>query len=65
MVEGEKTCDAAGKLFASHAPTTSMGGANAPHCSDWKPLKGRKVVIWPDNDANGQRYARAVAASGP
>ena len=30
VVEGEKTSDAAGKLLASHVPTTSMGGARAP-----------------------------------
>ena len=62
VVEGEKTSDAAGKLFASHVPATSMGGAKAPHFSDWKPLAGREVVIWPDNDGDGQQYAEAVAA---
>ncbi len=62
VVEGEKTSDAAAKLFASHVPTTSMGGAKAPRFSDWKPLEGREVVIWPDNDADGQHYARAVVA---
>ena len=62
VVEGEKTSDAARKLFPSHVATTSMGGAKAPHLSDWGPLKGRKVVVWPDNDANGRRYARKVAA---
>ena len=62
VVEGEKTSDAAGRLFASHVPTTSMGGAKAPHFSDWKPLKGREVMIWPDNDGDGQQYAEAVAA---
>ena len=62
VVEGEKTSDAAGRLFASHVPTTSMGGAKAPRFSDWKPLEGREVVIWPDNDGDGQQYAEAVAA---
>ena len=62
MVEGEKTSDAAGKLFSYYVPTTSMGGANAARLSDWAPLKGREVVVWPDNDPDGQRYARKVAA---
>ena len=62
VVEGEKTSDAAGRLFASHVPTTSIGGAKAPRYSDWKPLEGREVVIWPDNDGDGQQYAEAVAA---
>ena len=62
VVEGEKTSDAAGKLFSSYVPTTSMGGANAARLSDWTPLKGREVVVWPDNDPDGRRYAREVAA---
>ncbi len=61
VVEGEKTSDAAGKLFSSHVATTSMSGAKAPHLSDWTPLKSREVVVWPDNDPDGQRYALEVA----
>ena len=62
VVEGEKTSDAAGKLFSSYVPTTSMSGAMAAHQSDWTPLKGREVIVWPDNDPDGRRYAREVAA---
>ena len=62
VVEGEKTSDAAGKLLSSYVPTTSMNGAKAAQLSDWTPLKGREVVVWPDNDPDGQRYARKVAA---
>ena len=61
VVEGEKTSDAARKLFTSYVPTTSMGGAKAAHQSDWTPLKGREVVVWPDNDPDGRRYAQEVA----
>ena len=62
VLEGEKTADAAGDLFPSHIAIASMGGAKSPHLSDWSPLKGRDAVVWPDNDADGQRYAREVAA---
>ena len=62
VVEGEKTSDAAGKLFSSHVPTTSMNGAKAAYLSDWTPLQGREVIIWPDNDLDGRRYAQEVAA---
>ena len=62
VVEGEKTSDAARKLFPSYVPTTSMNGAKAPHLSDWTPLKDREVVVWPDNDSDGRRYAQEVAA---
>ena len=61
VVEAEKTSDAAKELFSSYVPTTSMGGANAAHQSDWTPLQGREVVVWPDNDNDGRRYAREVA----
>ena len=62
VVEGEKTSDAAGEIFPSHVSTTSMYGAKSPHQSDWTPLKGREVVIWHDNDPDGQHFARKVAA---
>ena len=62
VVEGEKTSDAVRELLQSYVPTTSMFGADAPHLSDWTPLKGHEVVIWPDNDPDGQLYARSVAA---
>ena len=39
-----------------------MNGAMAPHLTDWSPLEGRNVVGLPDNDINGQRYVRTVAA---
>jgi hypothetical protein len=41
--------------------TTSAHGAKSPHKTDWQPLAGRDVVILPDNDADGQAYARTVA----
>lgn len=56
LVEGEKCVDAlkAQGIIA----TTAMGGSNAPvEQTDWSPLQGRKVVIWPDNDDTGLKYA--------
>lgn len=41
--------------------TTSMGGSNAAHKTDWSPLAGREVLIWPDNDDAGDAYAKTVA----
>ena len=29
--------------------------------ADWKPLAGRRVIIWPDSDEPGTKYAAAVA----
>lgn len=59
IVEGEKAADA---LIAQNiCATTAMGGAAAPlEKTDWAPLKGRKVLIWPDNDGPGKAYAERL-----
>jgi hypothetical protein len=62
VTEGEKKADAVPRLFPGNIGTTSMGGANAAKLSDWGPLAGRNVVIWPDHDDPGRRYAGDVAA---
>jgi hypothetical protein len=61
VVEGEKTADAAGVLFPDYVVVTSPGGSKAAGKADWAPLAGRQVDIWPDNDAAGLAYAKAVA----
>lgn len=61
VVEGEKSADAL--IGQNIDATTAMGGAAAPlEKTDWTPLKGRKVVIWPDNDAPGRAYAERLKA---
>lgn len=59
VVEGEKCVDAAASIGLT--ATTSAHGANAAGKTDWSPLAGKDVVIFPDNDAAGLKYARAVA----
>lgn len=61
VCEGEKAADAAGELLPDWIAVTSAGGAQATKQSDWTPLRGRRVAIWPDHDAPGYRYAAAVA----
>ena len=61
LVEGE------GKADALHSigilATSAMQGANAPiEKTDWSPLAGKSVTIWPDNDDKGQKYALAATA---
>jgi hypothetical protein len=59
LVEGEKCADAlAGLGFAA---TTTIGGANAPHKTDFQPLAEKYVYNWPDNDPAGKTYADTVA----
>jgi hypothetical protein len=60
LVEGEKCADTLRTLGI--AATSSMQGAKAPvDKTDWTPLAGKKVVIWPDNDQPGFDYAKSVA----
>lgn len=60
VCEGEKSADAAANLLPDWVVTTSSGGSNAPQKTDWTPLAGRRVTIWPDHDEPGRRYAAAV-----
>jgi len=63
IVEGEKTCDAAGLIFPQSVCVTSCGGSQAVSKTDWTVLRGRKrALIVPDNDAAGLIYAKDVAA---
>ncbi len=55
IVEGEPAASALQKL--GWLATTASGGSSSPHLTDWSPLAGRKVVIWPDNDEAGSSYA--------
>ncbi len=62
IVEGEKTADKAMEKFPDKdfVCITWSGGASAVSKADWAPLVGRKVVIWPDNDAAGQKAAAVI-----
>ena len=60
VVEGEKAAEAAQRLFPDWAVTTS-GSSTSSGVADWGPLRGRKVVCWPDNDMAGRDYAQKVA----
>jgi putative DNA primase/helicase len=59
VVEGEKCADTVASL--DFYATTSAGGANAADKTDWSPLRGKNVVVLPDNDSAGERYADEVA----
>jgi hypothetical protein len=61
VTEGEKASDAAAALFPDYVATTPPHGAMSPHKTDWSLLRGRQVVIWPDHDEAGCKFAEAVA----
>ncbi len=58
VCEGEKAADAARSLGLN--ATTSVGGSNAPHFANWHPLAQMPVVVIPDHDKAGEKYASAV-----
>lgn len=60
LVEGEKCAQAL--INAGVTATTAMHGANAPvDKTDWSPLSGKAVLIWPDRDKPGWEYAANAA----
>ena len=60
LVEGEKCAQAL--IDAGIVATTAMHGANAPvDKTDWSPLSGKAVLIWPDRDKPGWEYAAQAA----
>jgi hypothetical protein len=60
IVEGEGVADAAAVLFPDLISTTSIGGSRAVAKTDWRPLAGRDLALWPDHDRAGGLYAAAV-----
>jgi 5S rRNA maturation endonuclease (ribonuclease M5) len=57
IVEGESCADTVMRLGLL---ATTSGSADSANEADWQPLAGRTVLIWPDNDPHGQRYADSV-----
>lgn len=62
VVEGEKCVDACTELGI--LATTALSSTSVSQ-TDWTPLYGRRIVIWPDNDGAkakyaGQKYGNAV-----
>lgn len=62
VVEGEKAAEAAQALLEGYAVVTWPGGSQSWHRAGWEPLRGRKVLLWPDNDASGRECMEKLAA---
>lgn len=62
LVEGEKAAIAA-RAFASsrYHVLTWPNGANSWNKTDWEPLRGRNVLLWPDHDPAGYKAMEGVA----
>jgi KaiC/GvpD/RAD55 family RecA-like ATPase len=60
LTEGEKAAQAL--IDRGVAATCVMGGCNSPlDRTDFAPLRGKKVTIWPDNDEPGRKFGAAIA----
>ena len=59
LVEGEKCAEAL--ITSGICATTAMNGANALiDKTDWSPLHGKHVLVWPDQDTPGKEYGDRV-----
>ena len=66
VCEGEKAAHALNQFCLEHNllddfVAVTSGGCTSASGADWRGLVGRHVLIWPDNDAPGQRYGESVA----
>jgi hypothetical protein len=61
LVEGEKAAVGARDHVDSHVVMTWPGGTGAVAHIDLTPLRGRNVVLWPDNDEGGRKAMRIIA----
>jgi hypothetical protein len=62
VCEGEKSADAAERIFLKSVAVASMNGKDGAEKADWSPLAGRAILIWPDLDDAGAKYAATVAS---
>lgn len=62
VVEGEKCAEAGKRILPRAVVTTWQGGGKAAGKSDWSPVRGRDVLIWPDADPEGLEAAQEAAS---
>lgn len=66
VCEGENKSDIINKLVMQQGGgeivALTSGSTGTAQAANWQPLAGRHVVIWPDNDEPGAKYAADVSA---
>ena len=62
VVEGEKSQVIVSKIIQSIGVVAAQGGSQMVKKTDWSPLKDKEVIIWPDNDEAGLKYASDIKA---
>lgn len=60
VTEGEKCADVAHLQLQTLASVSWPGGGKAADKADWAPLAGRKVVLWPDCDAQLDKHTQQI-----
>lgn len=58
ITEGESKADLLAKY--GYQATTSSGGSQGSGQTDWQPLAGKSITIWPDSNNAGHDYAAKV-----
>jgi hypothetical protein len=61
LVEGEKTCAAAERMFPEFVCISWRGGVGSVSRVDWSLLATRVIAVWPDNDQPGMVAANCIA----
>lgn len=61
VFEGEKSADTGQRLLPSCVCITWPGGSSSVAKTDWSPLKGHRVAMWPDADLPGHKAGEDVA----
>jgi len=59
ITEGEQKVNA---LYKLGLVATTSGSATSADTTDWEPLRGKTIKIFPDNDDAGKTYAGTVAS---
>ena len=59
ICEGEQKAD---YLASLGLIATTSGGASSTNTTDWTPIAGRRVIVWPDFDDAGQAYQADVTS---
>lgn len=60
VVEGEKCADVGTEQLPDLVTVTWPGGGKAVAKAQWAPLAGRRVVIWPDCDAQLDKHTQQI-----
>ncbi|MFL9930876.1 DUF3987 domain-containing protein [Paraburkholderia sp. RL18-103-BIB-C] len=62
LSEGERMAAKLTEIGSGRLVGVTSGSCTSAGTADWSPLAGRRVLIWPDHDEPGAKYADEVTA---